>query len=236
MPYEQFSRRLGMVSFSTFSRVQGSIDNLNMYFRKMMIVNSFICFPIFIGLYSVADNFTLVLLGEKWAEMIDPLKIMSISFLVLSIMDPIISLNISMGIIKKQTLIRVLAAAILIFLLIWGVPYGIEIACYMILIVNVFLFITSFWLLKQNIKIRYIHILVYLFPAIFSSLILYYSVYLSSRYITLDSRVLSLFIDVTVGTISYFLCTILIPFKEWKFIRKRIIERIKLISKVLAPC
>jgi teichuronic acid exporter len=96
MPNDQFSRRLGMVSFSTFSRVQDSPEELDNYITKIMVLNSFVTFPLYVGLFSVAEDFTLVLLGEKWSSMIQPLEILSWSFLVASISTPLASANIAL--------------------------------------------------------------------------------------------------------------------------------------------
>jgi len=222
MPNEQFSRRLGMVSFSTFSRVQDNPEDLKNYFSKMMILNSFICFPLYIGLFVVAENFTLVLLGEKWINMIAPLKVLSISFLVASVMGPLISMNMATGQIKQQTLARIFGLVLLVIFLIWAVPYGIVAVSFVSLGFNIFLFVLSFIILVWKLDITVKHVFWCLYPAMLSTAILFVSVMLASNFLLDADRSIILSVEILTGLCSYFLCAILLPFSQWKFIRSNI--------------
>lgn len=222
MPNDQFSVRIGDVSFSTFSRVQNDPLELYHYLSKIMIVNAFVCFPVYIGLYLVAENFTLVLLGDKWAAMIEPLKILSASFLVTSLMGPIISINIAMGQIKHQTVIRLIGVVLLVSLLMWSVKFGIVAVSYAILFFNIALFIASFLLLKQFLSISIKQLFSFFFPALVSSLIMFLAIDSVSFLTVIEgTRSLTLITEVIVGMLLYILCVVFIPFKEWVFIRKK---------------
>ncbi len=56
------------VVFPAFSRVQGEPEKVASYFLKAVRIMSFVVFPLFFGMAAVADEFVLVVLGDKWAE------------------------------------------------------------------------------------------------------------------------------------------------------------------------
>jgi O-antigen/teichoic acid export membrane protein len=227
MPNEQFSNRLGAVSFSTFSRVQDNKASLADYFSKLMSINAFICFPLYFGLCLVAEDFTLVLLGAKWSGMIEPLKILSISFLVASLSGPLVSINIAMGQVRQQTLIRIAGLGVLVPMLILFVPYGIIAVSYVILSFNLFLFVASFSLLSCFMSIPIKKIIWFLYPAFVCSVLLLLAIGLVGQFFSQDSRAVNLLIEVLTGLITYGLCFILVPFEQWKPIRSKAFKILK---------
>jgi O-antigen/teichoic acid export membrane protein len=219
MPSEQFADRLSAVSFSTFSKLQSNKDELLIKFIKIMTVNTYICFPIFIGMTIIAEDFTLLFLGEKWRNMIEPLQILSISFLVTSVSGPIISMNIALGNIKRQTLMRAFLLVFLIPVLFVSIPYGIIYTSFVVLLFSFFILIISFILLSKESFITNKLLLQILLPPIISSILLFIGTSTISKIIIIEDRLYSLFISVSTGIIIYAACTILLPFEHWDFIR-----------------
>jgi O-antigen/teichoic acid export membrane protein len=219
MPNEQFSNRLSMVSFSVFSRLQNSPQELQAYFSKIMVANSVVCFPVFVGLFLVAENMTLILFGEKWFSMIEPLKLMSLVFLIASLGAPVVAINIAMTRIRQQVIIHLLGIVLLVSGLIWAVPKGIVAASYALLYVNVFLFAASFLLMRQHIQISVAKLLAFFFPAFSCSAILWFFVKLIGYCIPDAGRGQFLVSEILVGGLAYSSAIFLIPFGRLDFLK-----------------
>jgi O-antigen/teichoic acid export membrane protein len=222
MPNEQLSNRLSSVSFSAFSRLQDDKEEVRKYFSKLMITNMTIILPIFIGLCAVSYNFTLVLLGEKWLEMAPPLAIFSISYLLASISSPIVAMNMAGGLIKQQALIRFISVVILIIVLFFTAPYGIESASFTLLVFNFSLFVLSFLLLKKHFSVKWVTLINYSAPPVVSSLLMLITVLAGQKYIWVETPVLNLFTAVILGVMVYFLCFMFLPFPQWKFLQSKL--------------
>jgi teichuronic acid exporter len=233
MPYEQFSNRLSTVSFSAFSRVQSNNSEQKNYIVKLMVLNSFICFPLLTGLAAVSEAFTLVLLGEKWREMIPVLSVLSISFLFASISGPIMAMNIAIGHIKKQAIVRLFAFVFLVFLLSLGVSLGIVIISFCILIFNIALFSGSFYVLVRSSRIKSKDLWFSVKPAIQASIIMLIVVVGSTQYLFQRELLLNLLTSVFLGAATYLLCLYFIPFSQWKFIRNKMHEGILRIKRFI---
>jgi len=222
MPNEQISNRLSNVSFSSFSRLQENPKELENYFSKIIFINSFIMIPLFIGLASVAENFTLVLLGEKWAPMILSLEILSISYLFVSLTNPIIAMNLAVEKVKQQTIIRAALTVLLIIGLYKAIPYGIEYAASVILVFNILIFIGSYLLLKSYSVFTWQLLARYLTPACLGSAIMYSSIYIVQNYIPFYKMWQLLLTSIVVGVLVYAICAFIFPFEQLRFIRRKI--------------
>jgi teichuronic acid exporter len=76
---------LQSVIFSTFSLIQSRKDQLKKYLKITIQTISFIVFPIMFGFYSVSEEFTLIVLGNKWIDLIEFLRVFSITLALTSI-------------------------------------------------------------------------------------------------------------------------------------------------------
>ena len=227
MPNEQISDRLSMVTFSTFSRMQGDPKALYSYFTKMMILNSIICCPLFIGLAAVANNFTLVLLGDKWQNMVSSLIVLSLNYLIMSLSGPIISINIATGIIKQQTLLRMSCLVLLISGLLYFTTEGIVYVAVVLLIFNVLIFIGSSFLCCQNGSTTWRELFHCLIPACVLSFIMFVAVVLSRELLFLNDIQLNLLCSITIGIFSFLVAIVTLPFSQLSFIRNKIFTKTK---------
>lgn len=126
MPYMQISRRLSTVSFSSFSRLQSSKEELAYYFERLTSMQAALLFPAMVGLASVADVLVASLLGEKWMGAVKTLEIISIGFLVGSVSNSFNALNMATGNIAIQTKLDILAVGLFIVSLAFFTEYGLE--------------------------------------------------------------------------------------------------------------
>lgn len=66
------------IAFPSFSRANEEPEKVARYFLKASRIMSFLTFPIFFGISSVASEIVLVLLGESWAKVGTVLAILSV--------------------------------------------------------------------------------------------------------------------------------------------------------------
>lgn len=66
------------VAFPTFSRAQSESDVANAFFLKGVRVMSFLSFPVFFGIASVAPEIVTVLLGDRWEPAAPILTVLSL--------------------------------------------------------------------------------------------------------------------------------------------------------------
>lgn len=235
MPNMQLSNRLSSVSFSSFSRLQENPEELKNYFSKIVFINAFILAPLLVGLMSVAESFTVVLLGEKWLPMVSSLEILSMSYLFVSLSNPIIAMNFAVAKVKQQTLIRATITIFLIIGLYNAIPYGIEYAASVILLFNILIFTCSYLLLKSYSVFTWRMLALYLAPAFLGASIMYMSIYLVQHFIVFSEAWQLLATSIIVGIITYLICAFTLPFKQLKFIRKKINNKMLSLIKKFQP-
>jgi len=76
MPVQRLSKNATKVTFSTLSKFQDNLMEFKETYKTINYYLSLIIFPVFIGLFIVAPEFTRVFYGPQWEEMITPLRIL----------------------------------------------------------------------------------------------------------------------------------------------------------------
>ena len=76
VPIEKISEIIYHISFSTFSQLQDNQAKLMTYFKKANRYIALTTFPAIAGIFLVADSLIPIVLGEKWAPIVVPLKIL----------------------------------------------------------------------------------------------------------------------------------------------------------------
>jgi len=226
MPNDQISQRLSNISFSSFSRIQNDKSALDMYFSKIVILNSVLLLPIFAGLIWVSESFTLVLLGEKWLPLVPCLEILAFSFVFTSFSNPIVEMNLAAARVKQQAIIRFILTFMLIIGLVLVAPYGIESASMVILCFNIFLFFASYFLLNSYANLGWLNLVSNLLPSLVIVACMYLSLYVFEFYFKASHEWQRLLLAILVGGVTYAFCFLVMPFKRLTFLRKRAISRL----------
>jgi len=226
MPNIQISRRLSQVSFSAFSRVQDDKAATSNYFSKMMALNAFICFPVFLGLSAVSRDFTLILLGDKWAPMIDSLSLLSIAFLLSSIAAPIVSMNMAIGVIKQQTLIRFFCLIVLTVSLVVFVERGIEAAAVVLILFYLVQLIASYQLLNYKFDLGWKKLLNLLWAPFLSAGVMYFVVTIITYNAWFELRLFNFISAIIGGVITYITLFLLTPSSSWNYLRHNAFKKI----------
>jgi len=149
IPLDKLVSLATQVSFPAFSEIQEDKELLKKYFLNIVRVIAFVTFPIFLGIFLLADDAVPLFLTEKWSSAILPLKILCIASCFRAINAMNTPLLIAKGrpeiAIKSQVLFSILLPVG--FLL--GSLYGLEGLSYSwLLVFPVAFLIVTFWTLK----------------------------------------------------------------------------------------
>ena len=126
VPNDKIVSFVTQVSLPALSQVQGDLKLLKRYFLKIIRLIAFVTFPIFWGIFLVADDAIVLFLTEKWSPIILPLKILC----VVSMFRALNAMNAPLVIAKGRPGISVatnlLFALTLPFAFFIGSFYGLE--------------------------------------------------------------------------------------------------------------
>jgi teichuronic acid exporter len=78
LPIEKMVTVVTQVAFPSFSTMQGDPETLRRYYVKIVSALALATFPMFLGLFLVADSGVTVLLKAKWLPMVLPLRILCV--------------------------------------------------------------------------------------------------------------------------------------------------------------
>lgn len=74
LPMQKVSGMLNEVGLAAFSKIQDDRAQYAANYSRAMSILAFVAFPVFWGMAGVADSMTLVVLGEKWVDVVFPLQ------------------------------------------------------------------------------------------------------------------------------------------------------------------
>lgn len=198
---------VGKVAFPAFSKLQNDLNRMKEVFFKMMELLSLVCFPVFIGLLATANELIPVVFGEKWNRSIIPLQIIIGFTLIRSLVSPSGQIVLAMGRPDIEFKFNAIQVPLLLIAILIGVSYGIiGVAIGMSLVVGIMGLIflrISIGLINLNFR----SMLDVLFPAIISSLLMFFLV-LALRYIMINFGYKSyqiLLVCILFGAVTYFL-------------------------------
>lgn len=93
LPMEKVSSIISQVAFPAFSSIQENVELVVRHYLKALRILSFIAFPVFWGISSVAPEIVSVVLGQKWAQVELPLALLALVMpfrMVSNLMTPIL--------------------------------------------------------------------------------------------------------------------------------------------------
>ncbi|MDD5297427.1 MAG: lipopolysaccharide biosynthesis protein [Rhodocyclaceae bacterium] len=113
LPNSQVTTLVVNVSLTVFSRLQNDLPKLTTVILGMTRGMAYVTYPALIGLMAVSHELILVILGEKWLEMLLPFQALCLMGLVKSV-DPLLSqVLISTGHARKLTAYTALAGVVM---------------------------------------------------------------------------------------------------------------------------
>jgi len=126
MAVNELGKAMAPILFRAFSIIQNDQGRLLAAYKKVLLIYSLLCYPIFFGIASVAPPLIYLLFGEKWMASVIPLQILCCSGpfrLQLRVISTVMN---AMGKIKIETGIRALALILLVIGCVVGSKWGIN--------------------------------------------------------------------------------------------------------------
>lgn len=231
MPNQVVFMNINSVMFSSFSRSKTNIEDLRQYFRKSMIVISFISYPVFAGFILIAPYFVSTLLGEKWLDMVTPFQLISAGYLFKSFGGTLASFNVGVGNYKKHTMRLLISGLCFVTLCIVFIRYGVVGISLAFMIFSCFEFFLLSSLALKKIGLSFSRFSLYLFPSIIYTIIMSIVVFSLEKYYIFDQTLTNMFIIVVVGFLVYGLCFVLDKTKICADIKENIYDDAALILK-----
>jgi O-antigen/teichoic acid export membrane protein len=145
LPIEKIVSLVTQVAFPSFSALQEDPERLRHYYLKLVASVAFVTFPMFLGLFLVADVGVRLFLTAKWVPVIVPLKILCVVSCLRAIETlnaPLLLATARPRIILWNNLLQVVVMPIGFYL---GTRYGLEGVSYAWLITWPVLFAIVTW-------------------------------------------------------------------------------------------
>ncbi len=124
IPTENLNTAAGEVAFPALSRVQGDSARLKRYFLKGYSLVLALTVPITIVCALFANDLISVVLGAKWHDAIPIFRLLSPTILILALINPLIWLVLSLGMVGRSLRIGLVYAPIVVLGCVAGLPYG----------------------------------------------------------------------------------------------------------------
>lgn len=125
IPLDKIGTIFNEITFPAMSRIQNDKREAKLIFLKMHEYLLTVSLPLLVGLFFVAEDFVLILLGEKWSPAIAPLKI----FALINVMrlSGMIMIPVLQGLGHPNKVLRYSGwcLALLPAAFMWGAAYGI---------------------------------------------------------------------------------------------------------------
>jgi len=124
IPTDNLNSAVGVVAFSTLSRLQHDRVRLKSYYLKgySLMVSLTIPTTIFCALF--ADDIVQVLLGPKWLEAAHIFRLLTPTVLIFGMINPLYWLLLSIGLQGRSLAIGFVIAPLVISAYFMGLPYG----------------------------------------------------------------------------------------------------------------
>ena len=220
MPVTAFTHLVSGVFHPVYSRLQDNKEKLKEVYLHSLKLIVIVIAPISGGIFVTADYFTLIVLGQKWSQMIIILQILSIYPFLRSISSLSGYFLEATGHPKKAMIISffqlIFLVAIIIPALIFKGINGVASSIVLIWIFATFAFLYSVAKLIDVTIIRCVTIMV--IPLI-STLIMGIFVYLIKTHILSSEGIVNLILLVLIGVLTYLFCIFMLD--------KKIVNEIK---------
>jgi|MTBAKSStandDraft_2_1061841.scaffolds.fasta_scaffold01518_13 O-antigen/teichoic acid export membrane protein len=205
LPLSKLNEWIRPVLHPYFSRLKGDLKVLNKIFLRFVFIYLAILMPIFIGIAVVADDFVLIVLGEKWVGSIQFLRLLAVVGLMRALADLVPPYLTGLGKPQYDKYYNAMGAAILpVSFFIASTYFGIK----GIILVWYFIYpiipIMMLFFFKKYSGISFYIYLKNVFPQIISSCIMLLVV-LIVKFVLFGEEVsiLKLLVEITAGAASY---------------------------------
>lgn len=197
--------------------MQSDISSSKDFFYKMLRLSSYIIFPLMVAIIVLSEPFVMTILTPEWKGMIVLMQIIAFAYM----WYPLMSSNQMFNVLGRTDLYlrtEIIKKIFFVLIVIITVSYGVEAMCWGIAVYNLIEIIITIFILKQIFPITFKEIILNIIPAIFLSLGMALSIYMSNMF--LQSSVLKLFVGIFIAFISYFSLSVLFKSRDLQDILK----------------
>lgn len=228
-PLSNLSAVLSKVMFPALSKIQHDNDRFRFFYMKSTKYITFISFPIMLGLFAVADEFVIVVFGEKWAPVIFLIKVLSIIGLIQSIAATVGTIYLSKG--RTDWMFRwgIFSSIIAVGAIFLGLRWGINGVAVCYAIATLLLVYPNFAIPFRLIDMKFTDFVLNLKKEIITSLIMFaivIAVVMFQRYYLFPSEVI-LISSIVIGIISYLIIVIAFHNSTYKELKSHILSKVE---------
>lgn len=225
LPLSEIRLLVSRVTLPAYAKISDDIKRLKESYLRVLQITAFVATPAGIGLFLVAPEFTLIILGQKWEPIIAPLQILAIAGLLTSFVSTGSSLFYASGRPKIELQIqslRLIALACTIYPL--TVKWGITGTAIAVTISSAI--VIPLWLLRSIsvTEASLTHFLQKLLPIFIASAIMCLGVF-SLKRLLYDIHIAKFVVLVVFGIFVYFSTLFLI----WKFFKVGPFDEFKIL-------
>jgi PST family polysaccharide transporter len=139
-PLSQVAGVIVRVLFPTLSQLQDDPARFRSAYLKSVAAIALVTFPMMMGLFAVAEDFVVVVFGEKWLPMLPVLKVLCWVGMIQSVGTTVGTLYLSTGRVKIMFYLTLISTPIIVGAFAVGLRWGIEgvAICYAIVSASLF--------------------------------------------------------------------------------------------------
>lgn len=211
MPILNLRDPLTRVAMPTLSKLQNDSEQYRNYYLKFLSILAFFSIPLVVFMYSTSDQLILFFLGEQWKYASDLFKILAI----VALFQPISSTRglvlLSLGLSRKYFYIGLLSSLVTCTSFLVGITWGAKGVAIAYAVGTYLSLIPLTYLTLKGTPIALIDFFRSILKPLFSSIFVFMSVFIFSKFIVDVGSFVYLFLTFVFSALIYFLAYMLMP-------------------------
>jgi len=204
LPVTEIGAPINKASYPAYSKAKNNVKELRRLFYSTCSMITILALPTALGLYSVAEFFVPVVLGEKWVGAIEVIQLLSLAAFITSLSSNNGYVFMAIGKPKITTAISAIRTIVLLTLMFGIISFdNLASPALALLCSAVINFFISFGWLKFEINISYRSMLAILYRPIISSLIMSLVIWITKSFYFIYIDIISLGGLVFIGVTTY---------------------------------
>lgn len=226
LPSENITTVIQRVSYPVLASIQDDVKKLRDSYRRLIKSTMFLSFFLMINLAAVAKPLTIFLIGEKWMPSVIYLQLLCFS----GLLYPLHAINLNMLnvqgrsdlFLKLEIIKKILAVPVIVV----GVLYNITLMIIAMMINSFIAFFLNSYYSGKKIGYSSLDQLKDIYPSFLFSLFIGSIVFLLGFFLNY-SYLTILLIQILASCTLFFSLSELFKFKEYKYLKKTIMDRVK---------
>lgn len=212
IPMVKISQVLTDIAFAAFSRIQDDLEKVSRHFLKSVRLMSFIAFPVFFGIASVATEIVDIFLGEKWELVAIPLQLLSLVLPLRMLQSIVPSALMGLGRPDINVKNQSIACVMMPLGIIVGLNWGLTGVCLAWVFVYPMYFVIMLFRSLPTLGVTFVEYLNSMRDALFCSALMFGAVVAMRVFLEMYSItiILQMIILVITGALVYLLATLLV--------------------------